>query len=683
MNKLLSYTFVPCLVLLAGCIKDDRNNFMVPDSITLTAAGTVAEASCHEGVFTFGVAKSGKGMTAARATVTPDGAVALLDAYNQSQKNLDSQFVDWESIPSDKFTLEGNEIEWAAADFVKEVKVRWDPNVMAAHIGDRKNCVIALTVQSSELAVNPSKKLILVQMSRSSVTLVQQEIARVVESSKVEPGSSGKQPVLTETLIFDLAMDNAVKHVDINFPITVDNSLIAEFNASQSETYYAAPSGLFTLKDDHATIAAASKSASFQGVIDKSILLENGKLKEFPNYVIPVRLDDAGMTASRNGEPFDLQALSYGNKVCYITVKYKQSHTGQLSISREWGRYSTADAAWNAYFGGHEDTDRNVALDDEYIYIAETGNADAGNPLKNVWAISRENPSVVTPLPVGTVKENGTFYVCCPRVIPNTDPAINGGKDVLCVANMSQAGDSDTNPPTNWLYVYDKGIAENPTPVGLKTWASRRLGDTFTWWGTFQNGMLFFKDANSAQGTVTFKLGGRLDVNLQLQGRIVAPAVTGAGSYFPFPDNVQKGIAATRGNKSWLVEISPDILSLAGATTPTTKELSGYYEDAAFKFFEYGDRRYIAYTRQVSSSDGRLIIIDGGKTESWETILNNRNIVYQAAIQEEAEMKDSYNSSPRGSTNSGMDLDVRAIDGDIYIAVVKQNVGLSLFRVTQ
>ena len=38
--------------------------------------------------------------------------------------------------------------------------------------------------------------------------------------------------------------------------------------------------------------------------------------------------------------------------------------------------------------------------------------------------------------------------------------------------------------------------------------------------------------------------------------------------------------------------------------------------------------------------------------------------------------------SPKASGNSGMDLAVREIGGAMYIAAVKQNVGLSLFKMT-
>lgn len=362
-------------------------------------------------------------------------------------------------------------------------------------------------------------------------------------------------------------------------------------------------------------------------------------------------------------------------KVARITVDMAGITPPGLKIRRVWGKYSTEAASWNEYFGGTPNTDRNVALDDEYIYVAET------NKTKNLWAISVADPSVVKKLPVGTVNDVGTFYLCCPRIIRNTDASVNEGKDVLVVSNMNE-GD-----PT--LYVYDKGIEADPSAFGMQTWASRRLGDTFTAWGSLQSGMLFFKDMNSTAGTVTFKLSGKFS-GLWLQGRLAAPPDPGAGAYFPFPEDINKGLCTIRGGTTgWICHATKDLFSLEGAdNAPSLSAMTGYFADAAFRYFEFRGKRYIAYIRQVSPTDGRLYILEGNADDSWETIISERGanpdnvIVYQAAIQEDAEMKEYYNESPKASGNSGMDLDVRVVGDVVYIAVIKQNVGLSLFKMS-
>ena len=341
----------------------------------------------------------------------------------------------------------------------------------------------------------------------------------------------------------------------------------------------------------------------------------------------------------------------------------------KLTVERVWGKYSTADASWNAYYGGIAGAERNVALDGQYVYIPETGT-------KKLWAISVTDPSRVQNVDVSTVTDEGTFKISCPRVIKNTDSSINGGKDVLVVSNMIE-GD-----PT--LYFYVNGVFSAPKVVKATTWASRRLGDTFTYAGTLQEGVFFFKDFNSAQGTVTFPMKFKSDLSqVYLTGRLVAPAVTGAGAYFPYPDNMANGVCSVRGGgNAQLVATSANFLTAEGAITPTLTDLSGYYKDAAFRFFEFEGKRYVAYTRQVSDTDGRLFIIEGEKSDSWDSIISTRKVVYHAAIQNSKENDAEPGESPKASGNSGMDLDVYEVDGAVLIAVVKQNVGLSLFKMS-
>ena len=664
MKKTLFY--ILSLLAVAGCIRDDRNYHMVDDTFSFTARQTLLQASVHTGSCPVGIAKNGKGQTAAAVTLTTSGA-ACTEALAKYNEENGTAFV---ALPESAYSLSDTRIAYEVEDVVKDLTVSWDPAALAERIGDSPDYVIPVLVQSSDLSVNADKSFVLIQVLRSSLAVTQTGLERTVTSKNVEPDPQGHQPVLQETVTLDLESNNAIKNVGMEFPVVIDNTLIPVYNETAEKPAQAAPEGLVKILTPVVAIPESGKSATFRVEIDKSVLLgPDGKLQEFPDYVAPVRVDKDGVRASRKGESFDLRGLDYGNLVTYIGIHYKKS-TGSVVITREWGKFSTTDASWNAYFGGTAGSDRNVALDDDWIFVAET------NKTKNLWAISLTNPSQVRKLPVGTVKDEGIFYLSCPRMLKNSDASINGGKDVLAVSNMAE-GD-----PT--LYIYDKGTNEDPSVLNMTTWASRRLGDTFTAWGSLQEGTLFFKDFNSAQGTVTFLLSGNTSGTLYLRGRVVAPPATGASAYFPFPENINAGPCTTRGGEgSWICHASKDLYSLEGAdNNPTLIPLSGYYKDAAFRFIEFNGKRYIAYSRQVSGTDGRLIVIEGKANESWETILENRAVIYQAAIQENAEMQEDYNESPRSSGNSGMDLDARQVGGNVYIAVVKQNVGLSLFKMS-
>lgn len=653
--------WLAAVLLLTGCIRDERDNFMVPDSFGINADDLLQETSVHTGNYVLGISKSGKGQASGKVSISL--AETALPDYNQAHET------DFKAVLPSLVSFDQEMLDFAVEDVTRTFTISWDPELMAQFIAEDTRYVIPLRIQSQDLTVNEGRELVLLHLNRSGVSVPQTNVSRVVEAKDVEPGPGGEQPELQETLILDVNLKPAVKYLGLSFPVCIDNSLIDSYNQAHQTSYVPAPDGLVTLLDNDAVIEEGAIGGNFRVLLDKSVLLKDGQLEEFPDYLIPVRLQREKLTASLHGEDFDLKGLSYGNLVTYISFSYYAPPPG-LSVIRMWGKYSTETASWSDYLGDFTaGADRNVALDDNYIYIAET------NTSKNLWAISLQDPGIYKRLPVGTVADEGIFYMSCPRIIPNTSADINGGKDVLAVSNMN-AGDPK-------LYVYADGIDADPRVINMSTWASRRLGDTFTFWGSMQGGMLFFKDFSSPDGTVTFKLNG-LNA-MWLMGRIVAPAAVGAGAYFPFPDNINQGVSSVRGGETaWLTTASKDLYTLEGADKePTLAELSGYFADTAFRFFEFDGKRYIAYTRQVSPSDGRLFILEGEAGQSWSGMLEERNVIYQAAIQNDTEQEGLDDTpSPKASGNSGMDLDVRIAGNEVYIAVVKQNVGLSLFRMS-
>lgn len=666
--KRITFYILGTLALATGCIPDDRGNNLPDDSFGLTATSSLIQASIHSGSYTLGIAKNGVGQKAANATISLDAQEArqALDEYNSANNT------NFKALPANSFTLDHTQLSYETKDVVQEITITWDALELAQIIGNSQDYVLPVCVKSSDLKVNSDHQVVFLRLLRSTLSVSQKSITRVVDRKKVSPDPEGNPPELQETVILDLKMDRGIKNVGLNYPVVIDNSLIEAYNLEHEEQYVAAPEGLVNILTDTASIPEGGESATYRIQIDKSVLMDGDELPPFPNYLVPVTLNTNGLRASFKGEPFDAKGLAYDNMVTYVAVTYLEIKPG-LSVNREWGKYSTSSEAWSSFIDGFTaGADRNVTLDKDYIYIAET------NTTKNIWAISLTDPGNYKKLPVGTVASEGTFYVSCPRVIKNNDSAINGGKDVLVVSNMN-TGDFK-------LYVYADGIDADPKVLNMTTWASRRLGDTFTWWGSYQEGMLFFKDFNSAQGTVTFKLFGKTSGSLYLLSRIVAPPVTGAGAYFPYPDNISAGVSSVRGGTtSWLTTSSKDMWTLEGAdNNPTLVELSGYFTDTAYRFFDLGDKRYVAYTRQVSPSDGRLFILEGSQEQTWADIILERKVVYQAVIQNDTEQENvDETPSPMSSGNSGMDLDICMISStEAYIAVVKQNVGLSLFRLT-
>ena len=345
-------------------------------------------------------------------------------------------------------------------------------------------------------------------------------------------------------------------------------------------------------------------------------------------------------------------------------------------VERVWGLFSTESAAWNEYYGGKPDTDRNVAMDDNYIYVAET-RTDAAK----LWAISIEDPTDVKAVNVEGV-DGGFWKLACPRVIND-----ESGNGYLLCSNMNTTGEEGVDPK---LYIWWDGIDSAPTAYTLQcSKPYERIGDTWSFWGTLSKGMLLM--ASTSGNVRMWKFVDKILSNgTWVDSRYVtSPKVTGVAAYFPFPDDKNHGMYAVRDNiqaQSAAIESGQDAWTAPGGTLLELSSLnSNYFLNAtSFQYIPYNGKKYLVHTRQVGTDDGRIIITEGESSDSWSEVIAKRHqgqVLYQAAIQEDAEMQGEYETSPRHSGNSGMDLAWRIIDGKLYIACVKQNVGLSLFRV--
>ena len=346
-------------------------------------------------------------------------------------------------------------------------------------------------------------------------------------------------------------------------------------------------------------------------------------------------------------------------------------------VERVWGLFSTESAAWNEYYGGKPDTDRNVAMDDNYIYVAET-RTDAAK----LWAISIADPTNVKAVNVEGV-DGGFWKLACPRVINDAS-----GNGYLLCSNMNSTGETGADPK---LYVWWDGIDSAPTAYTMNcSKPYERIGDTWSFWGTLDKGMLLM--ASTTGNVRMWKWGNKILSNgTWVDSRyVVTPKVNGVAAFFPYPDDKNHGIYAVRDNVqaySAAIEDGKDAWTAPGGTLLNVNALGSNYflNTASYQYITFNGKKYLAYTRCVSSEDGRLVITEGTADDTWAQVVARRHsgeMLYMAAIQNNTE-QDSILEEGNGrySGNSGMDIAWRVIDGKLYIACIKQNVGLSLFRI--
>lgn len=339
-----------------------------------------------------------------------------------------------------------------------------------------------------------------------------------------------------------------------------------------------------------------------------------------------------------------------------------------LGIKTVFAKNSTASESWISYFGGTAGTDRNIAMDDEYIYIAESA------ATAKLWAISVADPNEVKSVNVEGVS-GGAHALTCPRVVKNTDASVNGGKDVLICSNLTRGGEDPK------LYMWVNGIDNAPKAITLTTWAtSNWYGDTFTVWGTLQNGVLLFdKTDSSGDGVVTFLLNGVPGDKMYLVGRIKTVEAfgshTGVCAFYPFPDGTAGVYSPGRGTEArgQFATLGSSLKSEGGISvtlSPLDYDAGTNGFVLGYNFVEWEGSRYVIYGNYVNNKTGYVRVRQGAITDAWNTIASTGTRLYRRDLV----------SGGLTAGNSGMDITARVINGELYIAAQMQNVGFGLYK---
>ena len=681
MKTLFKYFCLAALALiLTGCLRDDRNNFMVSDSLGLTAREKLISASVHTGSISFGVAKNGKGSSPASATLSSrqEDVESAVKLYNLQKETA------YKTLGEEYFSLDTPSLHWNVDEVTKVVTLTWDPEVLADFIGDDKNWVIPLRLLSGDLDVNAENNFMMVNVVRSTVSLAQGNapLTRSANKADFEPKEDGTPAVTEETVTLDIKSTGVIPGIAIDFPVKIDPSLIPGFIADKEETFQETiPDGLLTLIDNHVTLEAGKTDGQFKVKLDKAKLLnDDGQLEEFDPVVVPVRVDATGMTAKRDGADFTLKGLHFGNLVCYFVFRYASD--GIADVSRIWGLYSVDNTLGNTLDGIAQQGNRTLAMDDEYVYV--TNSAGAGG----IYALSLSAGTLVRKLDLGTAAGMGcTFPSSCVRMIPSST-----GKDILSFCTLKEDGNQKL-----YVYAYVNGTDQAPVQIleylldkkpapGVDDF--RRYGDRYTVKGTWENGQLWFHcqnaDGEKRGKTVVFTLqNGEITnpddpLSYLLDGTSDVATIRDV-AFYPGWDKVLVtrkdaarvfGITTDASDNGWIkweedqdVDLSDDLALAMG-----------------FNTFTFHNKPFICYA-QMDAEGGksaRLVIIEDGCTKPADfpdVLLAQKGYMEFALQGESLEVK-----SPVSSDHSVCDCTVRTIGSNTYIAALMQAGGVCLFQ---
>ena len=658
MKKIFKNILLSALMItaVASCA-DDRNNFLPDDSFGFNnkAGENVLTLPIYGGSYEINVIKSGKGLN--------EGVVDITTS-NIDLKNYNEQYgVEFYPLPDDQdlYSFSDKSLSFGVEDVTKPVTVSWDIAKVAAFMEQEpaNQYCIPVVLRSEGLKVNEGRQIFILNLVTSTVTAEQTLLSRTYEWES--------EPV-SETMDITVRIDKAIPGIDLTLDFEVDNDLIAAYNQANGTDYEAAPEGLVSFGADPVIMAGEGYVLYPVTINTEALADENGLVKSNWNgYVVPVKI--SGMS---------VDGVKVNNGLTYIVVKGLEPIPPQL-FTRQWGIFATSSTnPWQSAFGISDS--RNITMDDEYIYIPQNS-ADAA-VLK---AVSITDPTVVKNVNVEGIA-GGTHVLSCVRMVPNTDPAINGGKDILLATNLTLGDGSHLH-----YYAWLNGIDNAPTKYMVDD-SGRRMGDKFIVLGSWKNGEVYAKDYNTGNivrnAMVETGVGewpgadglayarGRYDYSAS-----VLDAAGCIGSAYVYPSTPKAGsdivpgfLVTSTASGHWLANTSGNVFA-------STADL-GLGMTHGYNFFSDAKTgaKYVAYVALEAAQDkGSVKVISdfNGTYDGLAGVLQAQKVVFEAPVQDGM---DATVVSPCPATHSTGDCVVREVNGTTYMAVMIQNVGISVFK---
>ena len=146
---------------LAGC-EDNRNNFMVDDTLSFVNEEQYAGVSVYNGKYEFAILKNGKGQQSAKALLSvSETALAEYNAANGTNYAV---------LPANCYKLSSSTIGFSDGDTRKFVEVTWDDAaIFALGEGTEYAIPLELTTVNDALAVDANRNVKIINPKRASI----------------------------------------------------------------------------------------------------------------------------------------------------------------------------------------------------------------------------------------------------------------------------------------------------------------------------------------------------------------------------------------------------------------------------------------------------------------------------------------------------------------------------------
>lgn len=329
---------------LAGC-EDNRNNFMVDDTISFVNEEQYAGVSVYNGKYELAILKNGKGQQSAKALLSV--SETALAEYNTANGT------NYAVLPANCYKLSSSTVGFSDGDTRKFVEVTWDDAAIFALGEDTEYAIpLELTVADDALVVDENRNVKIINPKRASIGM-EKELATPFYPTATH-----------EVITFDgnIVLDNAIATMDLTVDYKIDNSLVDAYNQAKGTNYLAAPEGFATLDATSSQIAAGETTAKFSGKINSDKLFTGNNLDIVGDLLVPVRitstsLDGITVTTEVMYVPFTMNkelkgpwTLLEGENNCYARDPLAPGWASGYTADKLFDGETTAGHEWISYF---------------------------------------------------------------------------------------------------------------------------------------------------------------------------------------------------------------------------------------------------------------------------------------------------------------------------------------------
>ena len=289
--KYILSTCVLAALIFSSC-EHDLNHNMVDDKIGFSYSSNLQQPSVLNESMDIAVIKSGKGSSSATVRIEKlteeelnawcknNGAMIEVEDNETGEKTEKPLYL---LADDSRYEISTEELSFSASDIRKSFTAKWNAPFFANSAMNDKNYVIGFKLVDSSLELGENRDTLIIHPRLSKVSFKTSDLKSLYPTKDFY----GREPAEFDA---EVDLDYAVKSMDIEVELKIDNSKIAEEAAKRKKEFEVAPDGLFKFKDTKVVFKAGETVTRVKYSIDYSVLFdkEGNLINDNINYLIPI-----------------------------------------------------------------------------------------------------------------------------------------------------------------------------------------------------------------------------------------------------------------------------------------------------------------------------------------------------------------------------------------------------------